>query len=507
MGNSLKQLAAIWKKLGFNQKLTLLFLATAIAAAIVALVVVARRPAYELLYSDLEEKDMAQVVAFLKDSKVPYRVIQGGRAVMVPEGTKYDLRLSMSSKGIVSGGRVGLELWEGPGWGASPLAEQMMRRRSIQGELARTIMHLEQVAWADVQIAQPEPSFFAEDEKPVTAAITLKLRPGRKLTQVQIAGICRLVAGSVEGLQPDQVTIIDERGNLLSSPRGDAVHAMASDLQQLQRQYEEYLAGKAQALLDRALGPGRSVVKVSAVLDMERISETRESYDVENRFALTERITSKSVKGDPGGGGTQSDETTEMTYDVPKTLRTVQNVPGGVKQVHVAVVIDPSSVDAEGNEQKLTQAQIDELGQVVKRAVGLDESSGRGDTFQLATMDFREPPKADLDVTAEKQRKRQYILTLVKHASSVLAVVIFIAFAAMALRRISRTIRAAGAGGAAGGTPALPLDLAGLPGGNGLSRLRHHVRDVMAKDPVAAAQLLRRWLNEQETAGKGKSGG
>jgi len=500
MGNTFRQIAAIWKKLGPNQKVTLLLLAVGIVAGVVTLAVVARRPSYELLYADLEEKDMAQVVAFLKESKVPYRILQGGRAVMVPEGSKYDLRLAVSSKGILTGGRVGLELWDAPGWGASPMAEQMMRRRSLQGELARTIMHLEPVSWADVQIAQPEPSFFAEDEKPVTAAITVRLHPGRTLSPAQIAGICRLVASSVEGLQPDNVTIIDDQGNLLSTPRTDPVNALASDLQQLQRQYEDYLAAKAQTLLDRALGPGRSVVRVNAVLDMDRISETRETYDANGRVALTERIASKSIQGEAGAGGAQSDETTEATYTVPKTIRTIQNVPGGVKQIHVAVLLDPTFRDAEGKEQQLTQEQIDNLGQVVRRAVGVDESRGRGDTFQLATMSFREPTRSDLDSKAEKEQKNQYILTIVKRASSLLAVAVFVVFAALALRRISRTIRSAGASTT---SPTFPLDLAGMPGGNGLNQLRNHVREVMARDPVAAAQLLRRWLNEEEGARRG----
>ncbi len=156
MGSLIKQVAAIWNKLGINQKVSLLLVGLGVIAGGVVLVCVARQPSYELLYSDLEEKDMAQVVGYLKDSKVPYQITAGGKALMVPEGQKYDLRIALANKGLMTGNRVGLELWEGPGWGTSPLAEQMMKRRAIQGELARTIMHIEQIAWADVQIAQSE---------------------------------------------------------------------------------------------------------------------------------------------------------------------------------------------------------------------------------------------------------------------------------------------------------------------------------------------------------------
>ncbi len=508
MDKTLKQLLAVWNKLGVNQKITILLLIVAMVAGMAALVYVSRRPSYELLYADLEEKDMAEAVAFLKESKVPYRVVRGGKAVMVPEGTKYDLRLSMVDKGVATGGRIGLELWDAPGWGASPLAERMMKRRAIQGELARTIMHIDQVAWADVQIAQPEPSFFIEDRQPVTAAITLKLQPGRTLRPVQVAGICQLVAGSVEGLQAENVTVIDDQSNLLSTPHGDTITAHASNLQNYQRNYEEYLAGKAQAMLDRALGPGRSVVKVSAILDMDRISETQESYSADDKVALSEKIISKSTTGQSAGngGGSQSEETIDMTYEVPKTVRTVESAPGSVKQLHVAVAIDPTSIDEEGNEQTLTQQEQDELAMLVKRAVGLDDEGPRQDTFQMTAMAFNKPPEPEFDDAIEKQRKQQYLLQLVKYGSSVLAVVIFVAFAAVAMRRISRTLRS-GAAAPAGPAYDMGMDLAGLEGGNGQAQLRSRVREVMARNPAAAARVIQRWLGEQENIQKENANG
>jgi len=494
MEKTFAQLLAVWKKLGINQKVTILLMMGAAVAGLAGVVYVSRRPSYELLYADLEEKEMAQVVDFLKESKVPFRVAAGGRAIMVPEGSKYDLRLSLANKGIATNGHVGLELWESPGWGASPLAERMMKRRALQGELARTIMHIEQVAWADVQIAQPEPSLFVEDRKPVTAAITLKLKPGRTLRPDQVAGICRLVAGSVEGLEPDNVTVIDEQGNLLSRPRSDAVSAAASDLQEYQRNYEEYLAAKAQALLDRALGPGRSVVRVSAILDMDRISETRETYDAESRVPLTEKIVSKSTTGQTTSSS-QSEEVTETTYQVPKTVRTVQNAPGSVKQLHVALAIDPTFTGEDGQEKTLSQDELDKLATLVKRAVGLDET--RQDTFQMTALPFIRPPRPDTGAALEKDRNREYVLQIVKYASSALGVLIFVGFAALALRRISRAMRSAPAA-PAGTAYNIGLDLTGLEGGNGQAELRHRVREVMARDPVTAARVIQRWLAEQE---------
>jgi len=429
---------------------------------------------------------------------------------MVPEGQKYDLRLGLANKGLMTGGRVGLELWENPGWSTSPLAEQMMKRRAIQGELARTIMHIQQVAWADVQIAEAEPSLFAEDQRATTAAISLKLRPGAALNAVQVSGITRLVAGSVEGLEPKNVTIIDEQGNLLSAPHDDAGAMEAADAHSFRRSFEEQLAAKAQAMLDRALGPGKSVVKVSAVLDMDRSSETRESLDAASKVARTEKTTSKTstTPAETAGGaaGTQSEETSESAYEVPKTVRTVQTAPGMVQHLDVAVILDPTYADKDGKDATLTQQQIDDLGLLVKKAIGLEESGTRKDTLQMTAMAFHKEPKpaAGEDVAAAGDNKRQAVLQIAKQASAIVVVVIFVVFAGLSLRKVLRAVPKSPEGSESGVPAMMEMELYGAGGnggGDGHAQLRNRVKDVMAKDPEAAARLLQRWISE-DSGGK-----
>ena len=166
MGKTLEQLITIWKKLGINQKVTVFFLLVAFIAGAAALVHLSSRPSYELLYADLGEGDMAQVASFLKESNVPFRITNGGKSIMVAEGTKYDMRMGLANKGMMPGSGKGLAMFEKASWGTSQMAEQMIKRRAIQEELARTIVRLEQVEWADVQIAQTEPTLFDEDKKP-----------------------------------------------------------------------------------------------------------------------------------------------------------------------------------------------------------------------------------------------------------------------------------------------------------------------------------------------------
>lgn len=510
MAQSLQQLNSVWKKLGVNQKATILLMLVGLVVGVAVLVHISRRPSYEMLYSDLEEKDMARVAAYLKESSIPYRVTNGGATIFVSEGKKYDVRLGLANKGVLPGGRVGLELFTNTGWGASPRVERILERRAMQGELARTIMHMEPIAWADVQIAQPEATPFADEQKPATAALQLKLKPGASLRASQITGICRLIAGSVEGLEPQNVTIIDGRGNLLSTPQSDTVGAHASDLQGYRRAYEEYLAAKAQTLLDRALGPGRSVVKVSAVLDMDRISETKEEYDTDSRVARTEKIVSRTSSGE-GGGAASSEEETETTYDVPKTVRSIQNAPGSVKHLDVAVIVNNAFTDADGNEATLPDAEIKNLEALVKSAIGLVESPPRSDTIKLAAMAFRKPPEQAVDTAQENPGKQQYYLQIIKYASSVLAVIIFAIFVSILAKRTARSSGAAsGEGAAAGRSPLMTagmLTMSPSGSGNGHAKLRNRVKDIIAGDPLSAARLIQNWLNEDNPRQKGRSSG
>jgi len=506
MGQILQQFHAIWKKLGVNQKATILMMLVGLAAGIGALVHVSRQPSFEMLYSDLDDADLANVVSYLKDSNIPYRVTNNGRTVMVAEGQKYDARIQLASKGLLTGGRGGLDIIETNGWTTSPMAEQMLKRRAIQGELARTVTAIEQIAWADVQIAQPVQSPFAEDQKPATAAITVRTRAGAALRPGQVAAISSLVAGSVEGLEPNNVSVIDATtGKLLSSPRTDSTGAEASDRDNFRQAIEERLAAKAQALLTTALGPGRSVVKVSAVVDMNRVTETVEDYFPDRKVATMEKTLSRSSSGGAGdGSGTQAEEETTSNYQVPKTVRSTQTAPGTIKRLDVAVVVDPTYTDADGKEATLDDAAIAELEELVKRAVGLDDKD-RGDTIKMHAMAFNKPSAPAVETTGEDAGKKQYYLQIAKYGSSVATVVLFALFVTVAMKRTARATRTAP--GAEGGQPTLagPSMMAIGPGlnGNGHAKVRNRVKDIISGNPTTAARLLQRWMNEDDSTQKG----
>ena len=228
-------------------------------------------------------------------------------------------------------------------------------------------------------------------------------------------------------------------------------------------------------------------------------------------MARAEQTTSKSssspAENNNAAAGSQSEETNETAYEVPKPVRTVQMAPGTIKRLDVALIVDPSYTDKDGKDAALTQQQLDDLGMLVKRAVGFEESASRKDTFQLTAMAFRKEPKAEVPEGAQQQEKRQAIIQIAKHASAVVAVLIFVAFAGLSLRKILRAAPKP-ASGPAGEKSMAEVDLFGIEGfsggGNGHAQLRNRVKDVMAKDPEAAARLLQRWIGEDN---KGKKAG
>jgi len=505
MAQTMQQALAIWKRLGINQKVSLSIFLMVLAAGLVVLAMVSRRQVYDVLYTDLDDKDMAKVVSHLEDKGVPHRLSNGGRTVMVPRERKYAMRLAVADKGLVSGGHAGLESWKGPGWGASHMAEQMWKRRTIQGELARTIMHIEQVDWADVQVAQPEPSLFVAEEKPVTAAITVRTRSGQHLSSAQVAGICRLVACSVEGLRGENVTVIDERGNLLTKQRqGNGAILAAADAQDQQRAVEGHLAHKGQTMLDRVLGPGKAVVKVSATLDLEAMSETTTDYDPEKKVVRTEEIVSRTSTAAGGAGAGKSEEIAKTAYEVPKTIRTTRTTPGKITNLAVAVLLDPTCVDADGKEATRSQQEIQDLADSVKRAVGLIEAAPRNDTFKMTTVRFHAPAAVAVSEDAiAGDRKREFALQMARHGLPVLAVVIFLVFARVMLKKAGGLAPAPAVAGAvtgatrltAGAAPILTKPL--LPQRDEeFELLRDHVHDMISEDAEKTARVMQTWLSE-----------
>ena len=296
MANSLSgyssQLSNLLKKLPLKQKIGIGVSIILSIVALVMLVTWANKPTFGVLFSNLEAQDASKIIDKLKQQSVPYEIGEEGKAILVPKDKVYEMRLQMAGQGLPQTSVVGYEIFDKPSFGMTDFTQKINYKRALEGELEKTILQLDEVDGANVHIVMPEKALFESEQKKTTASVFLKLKDGAQLNPGAVSGVQRLVAASVEGLDPGDVTIVDSRGNLLSR-KIDGVDALTSEQYDMQNKVESYIASKAQSMLDAVLGPGNAIVRVNALLDFDQMEKTTEEYDpnsvVQNEQTMQER--------------------------------------------------------------------------------------------------------------------------------------------------------------------------------------------------------------------------
>jgi flagellar M-ring protein FliF len=380
----------------------------------VLLIVVANKTDYRPLFANLSSEDAGEIVKKLKEQKVPYQITNDGKAILVPSDKVYDLRLAMASDGLPQGGGVGFEIFDRKNFGVTEFVQKLNFQRALQGELSRTIAQLAGVEQARVHLVIPEKTIFKDNEKPATASVVLKMKTNRMLSESEVQGISHLVASAIEGMDPDQVTVMDSRGKILSkSGSTDPGNKMTSAMLETQRNYEKNLEDRLQSLLDKAVGTGKSVARVTAAFDFKQVERFEEKYDPESPVVRSEQRSEEksgsSVQaGVPGvqanmgkaptansgnqNTGAKSDET--MNYEISRTTaRTIEPV-GTLAKVSVAIMVDgkyDSAVKGSSTKPKYIPRSPEELQKIeslVKSAVGFNAE--RGDQLTVANISFQE---------------------------------------------------------------------------------------------------------------------
>ena len=264
-----KNLLALWKGLSAQRKLSLIASFLLSLAVLGSVVYLASKPKLTLLYGGMQPAEAQKVVEYLDSKHITYEVSDGGRSVMVPAAQVYTVRMGLATQGIptMSDGGVGFELFDKPTFGESDFMQRANYYRALQGELARTIRQLDEVANARVLIVVPEEKLFGQDHQQAKASVFVQLQPGRSLGDEQVRAVQFLVANGVEGLQPERVAVIDSTGRAIADSDDSAAGSdgQVSDKQrQARADLEHYLEGKAQSMLDQVLGPGQAVVRVAS---------------------------------------------------------------------------------------------------------------------------------------------------------------------------------------------------------------------------------------------------
>lgn len=413
--------------------------AAGIALAISLLIGIAlwsRQPDYAVLFSNLSEKDGGAIVTALQQQNIPYKFSDNGGAILVPANVVHDIRLKMAAQGLPKGGLVGFELMENQKLGISQFNEHINYQRALEGELARSITALAAVNGARVHLAIPKQSAFLRDEQKPTASVVLTLHPGRVLDSAQTAGIVHLVASSVPQLNPANVTVVDQNGELLA-PRNDPLRMAGLDPTQLKyvQEVENSYIKRIEQILTPIVGPGNFRAQVAADVDFDQSEQTAETYkpnpptdaairSQQNAESLTNQPNAAGVPGSltnqppapatapitqppapntPNGTQTGSNgqpitskKESTVNYEVDKTVRHVKTAIGAVKRLSVAVVVNHKMEKLPDGKTKtgaLSENEIKQISDLVREAVGLNKD--RGDTLNVASSAFTAVDKAD----------------------------------------------------------------------------------------------------------------
>lgn len=388
----MNQLSEFFNRLSGKQKALIGTVTVAAFIGVMALVSVVSKPSYGVLFSNLNQQDASKIVQILKEKTIPFTLDDDGKTILVPKEQLYELRLDMASAGLPNSSIIGYEIFDRTNLGISDFVQKVNYRRALEGELARTILNLNEVEGVRVHIVTPERALFKEDEKSPTASVVLKLRSGRPLKREESQGIAHLVASSVEGMDASNVTILDTRGNVLSETnKSNSLAALTSTQYELQQKVENYLADKAQKMMDGTLGMGNSFVQVNAELDFRQVEKNMEQYDGENPVVRSEQSTEeKTVIRDSIPPSTRSNSVTN--YEISKTVEHIVENVGNIKRLSVATVINDKAVAREKDGVKSTEyrsrtpEEMQQITDIVKRSVGFDPK--RNDDISVVNMPF-----------------------------------------------------------------------------------------------------------------------
>ena len=396
---------------------------------------------YRVLFSSVNERDGAAIVAALQQMNVPYKFTEGGAAILVPESSVYETRLRLAGQGLPKSGNVGFELLENQKMGTSQFVEQVNYQRGLEGELARSISSLAQVKSARVMLAIPKQTAFMREQEKPTASVIVTMHPGRFLDAQQVAAITNLVGSSVPNLGPANVTIVDAEGSLLA-PNAQRLAGLDNTQLKYVAELESALSKRVQAILEPVTGKENVRAQVTVDMDFGELERTEETFgrnsppnqssirSQQSNEAATPSSTTSGVPGAltnqppgaaqapinaPGGAAgntglqnlnappTSSSSSansikkdTTVNYELDRAIQRIKSEKGQIKRVSAGVVVNykqPTGVDKDGKPLKPTPynaKELDQINNLARDALGFNER--RGDSVSVANIPFKIEP-------------------------------------------------------------------------------------------------------------------
>lgn len=535
---------------GLRPLLLLVGLAAAVAAG-VGVTLWTKGPTFSVLYATLADEEAAAVTRSLSTAGIEYRMEAGSGGISVPAERLNEARMLLAEQGTLQSGGFA-NLGKEGGFGVSAFMEGARYQHALETELAKTIASLQQVAAARVHIAAGRNSSFIRDRTPARASVFLQLKAGRKLSSEQVTAIVNLVGSSVADIDPEQVTVVDQTGRLLSSPQGRGEFALRDQQVEFARQMEEMYSQRVEALIAPLVGAGRVRAEVSAQFDMSASEEAREQFNPQGVVVRSEQLSEDRsgtavARGIPGSASNQATAaaatpadpaaaaaSTNATppppasvqsmrnYEIDRTVAYTRQPAGRLKRLSVAVLVDHVQVpgrDGKPTDAPLTREQIDRITALVKDAVGFD--TARGDSVSVINSPWRGDPRLTAtDLEAVPFYEQAWFLDVAKIVAGLIALTLLML---MVIRPLTQRITAmlprppepaeadddrfipsrnlpvvAGAGGE-GGQPGTAIAGAGsteMQRKKAPTKYDEQVefaRQLVQEDPARVAQVVRKW--------------
>jgi flagellar M-ring protein FliF len=411
----------------------------------------AAKPAYGTLFSNLSSKDASAIVESLQKAGTEYELANGGQTIMVPQDQVYDLRLQLSGEGLPGEADTGYPLLDEQGITTSDFMQHVGYQRAIEGEIAKTIKSIDGVDAATVHLVLPQKDVFSDDQSKTTASVLVASKAPGGLASEQVQAIVHLVASSVEGLDPRQVTVVGADGRMLSTGGGTGPAVGGTDERAKKTsEFQDSLNSSLQRMLDSVVGPGHAVVTTNAQLDFDQTETKTQTFTPDPTLpALSEKISKEAYNGAQGptagvlgpdniqvpnganaAGGQYENSTTVRDNAVNNAVETRLAAPGNVKKLTVAVLLDSTVAG---------MVNVADMQKLVGAAAGIDAT--RGDTIAVGAMPFdtsaATAAKEALAAAAAAEKQAEQ-MSLIKTGAMVLVVLILIFLAWRASRRAKK---------------------------------------------------------------------
>lgn len=496
--------------------------ATALGGAALVWATLAPAP-QRVLYSELDDGDRASVVATLEKADIAYAINRDTGTLSVAEDDLYKARMLVASDGALAQPEGSVDMLDSLPMGASRAMEGVRLRAAREHELMLTIRAIDGVESVRVHLAEAEKSVFVRDAQPPSASVMVRMKQGRQLSEGQVLAVVNLVSGSVPGLAPDKVRVVDQHGRLISDRT-----ARDSDRIELQTRLEEKLRSQIASLLTPMLGEGNFTSEIQIELDMDEVTSARESYDKDGGVVRTETQAQSSTSGQnaavgvpgalsnmpppaamakpgpPQTGAPQASQTpaasqgalngeasSTRTYELNREVAVANQSPGKLRRVSVAVAISGTAMKG------AKAADIEQLKQLVSAAVGADPQ--RGDQVAVIVRKFEAAPEDGLQFW-----EAPWFAMIVRNAVALIAVILALMLGVRPLVRTLQRNPAAQSSGSATDSPAIAFETVepdpqtGKVDAQALSRQVSMAQRLVAERPEAATHALRQMLGNTD---------